>query len=206
MLNTNIRHTRTHTNTHIEQPEPHAARECGMASHEPWRRRSLSSGLLVLLVLLILAAHHHGANASTIIASTAATPSAPLLPPTIATAAAAPSATTAATPPSVRPMLAPPNQHRDSAALSSRDDDDDGKIRESVVISTAADAEREAQDLYDKALKQYDSYGATARNICATWELRGCQCSLAMDELHLSCRNVGLEVVPLDLPVDIVKL
>lgn len=86
------------------------------------------------------------------------------------------------------------------------DNNNDDRIRESVVISTSVDAEKEAQDLYDKALKQYDSYGASARNICAEWELRGCQCTVSMAELTLSCRNVGLEEVPLDLPVEIVKL
>lgn len=78
-------------------------------------------------------------------------------------------------------------------------------IRESVLKSSA-DAEREAQELYDKALKQYGSYGASARAICEVWETKGCQCSGTVEELQLSCRNVGLEEVPLELPLDIVKL
>lgn len=80
------------------------------------------------------------------------------------------------------------------------------EIREAIVISTAVDAEKEAQDLYDKALKQYGSYGASARNICFTWELRGCQCMGSVEELMLSCDNAGLREVPDELPVDIVKL
>lgn len=78
-------------------------------------------------------------------------------------------------------------------------------IRESVVIPSM-DSEKEAKELYDKALKQYGSYGANARNICAIWELRGCQCSGPVEELALSCRSVGFEEVPLDLPLEIIKL
>lgn len=79
-------------------------------------------------------------------------------------------------------------------------------IRESVVIPSSVDSEKEAKELYDKALKQYGSYGASARHICAVWELRGCQCSGAVEELALSCRDVGFEEVPLDLPAEIIKL
>lgn len=77
-------------------------------------------------------------------------------------------------------------------------------FRDSVMPSM--DSEKEARELYDKALKQYGSYGASARNICATWELRGCTCSGAVEELALSCRGIGFEEVPLDLPLEIIKL
>lgn len=84
---------------------------------------------------------------------------------------------------------------------------DDDQIRESVVISPShQDAERDARTLYDKALKQYDTDAASVRNVCVTWELRGCQCAVDKEKLSLTCRNVGLEEVPLDLPADIVKL
>lgn len=78
-------------------------------------------------------------------------------------------------------------------------------IRETVVMPSS-DSEKEAKELYDKALKQYGSYGASARNICAIWELRGCECSGTVEELALSCRDVGFEEVPLDLPQEIIKL
>lgn len=79
-------------------------------------------------------------------------------------------------------------------------------LRESVIMPSSIDSEKEAKELYDKALKQYGSYGASARNICAIWEARGCQCSGAVEELALSCRGIGFEEVPLDLPLEIVKL
>lgn len=79
---------------------------------------------------------------------------------------------------------------------------DDVVIRESVVIPSV-NSEQEARELYDQALKEY---GAFARNVCSTWKLRGCQCSGADEELALSCRGVGLEEIPLDLPSEIVKL
>lgn len=82
---------------------------------------------------------------------------------------------------------------------------DDVAIRESVVIPSV-DSEQEAKDLYDQALKQFGSYGAFARNICSIWEPRGCQCSGGVEELALSCRSVGFEEIPLDLPTEIVKL
>lgn len=79
-------------------------------------------------------------------------------------------------------------------------------IRETVVIPSSIDSEKEARELYDKALQQYGSYGASARNICAIWESRGCTCSGAVEELALSCRDVGFEEIPLDLPSEIIKL
>lgn len=169
-----------------------------MASHEPWRR-ALSAPplrLLGLLWLLTLPAAPSGAHASAIDAADLPAPS------TTPIVATTPPTTASADRPIATPLPRPPELPSPSLTTA-----DDGRIRESVVISTAVDAEREAQDLYDKALRQYDAYGASARNTCATWELRGCQCTLAAaDELTLSCRNVGLEEVPLDLPAEIVKL
>lgn len=76
---------------------------------------------------------------------------------------------------------------------------------ESVVIPSS-NSEREAQEIYDKALKQYDSYGVSTRKICTTWEQRGCQCSGTVDELNLSCRGIGLNETPIDLPKNLIKL
>lgn len=76
---------------------------------------------------------------------------------------------------------------------------------ESVVIPSS-NAEREAQEIYDKALKQFDAYGVSTRNICVIWEKRGCQCSGTVDELSLSCRGIGLNDTPTDLPKNLIKL
>lgn len=92
-----------------------------------------------------------------------------------------------------------------STSIPASISDEEGVIRESVVIPSV-DSEQEAKELYDQALKQFGSYGAFARNICSTWELRGCQCSGGVEELALSCRSVGFDEIPLDLPAEIVKL
>lgn len=77
-------------------------------------------------------------------------------------------------------------------------------MSESVVI--LPNSEREAQDIYDKALKQFDSYGVSTRQTCKVWEKRGCQCSGTVDELTLSCRAIGLNEPPTDLPETLIKL
>lgn len=77
-------------------------------------------------------------------------------------------------------------------------------MKESVVI--LPNSEREAQDLYDKAMKQFDSYGVLTRQTCKVWEKRGCQCSGTVDELTLSCRAIGLNEPPTDLPETLIKL
>lgn len=185
-----------------------------MASHEPWRRalsalppvqllRPLWLLLLLLNLLRLSGAHASAIDPVALVqqlrpTNTTADTVGPTEPPT--TASAVRSVAAPLPPPTVHAAAADDRDDRDDA-----DDDDDNRIRESVVISTAVDAEREAQDLYDKALRQYDAYGASARNTCATWEMRGCQCTVA-EKLTLTCRNVGLEEVPLDLPAEIVKL
>lgn len=78
-------------------------------------------------------------------------------------------------------------------------------MSESVVI-LSPNSEREAQEIYDKALKQYDSYGVTTRQICASWEKRGCQCSGSVEELVLACRGIGLNEAPTNLPKNLIKL
>lgn len=78
-------------------------------------------------------------------------------------------------------------------------------IRESVVILTP-DSEREAQEMYDKALKQFDSYGVSTREMCAFWEKQGCQCSGTVEELTLSCRGIGINEPPNELPNSVIKL
>ncbi|GAB0091298.1 Leucine-rich repeat [Sergentomyia squamirostris] len=77
---------------------------------------------------------------------------------------------------------------------------------ESVVIP-GADPEREAKELYDKALQQFNvGTGRTLRAICASWDGRGCQCSGSTDEVVLMCKGLELEEVPVDLPIELIKL
>lgn len=167
-------------------------RRCGMASRES--RRWVLQGLIAVL-FASLANMNASVQASALHHLSTASPSSSI----VLSPTTSPTPTTSIQPPSSSPpppiaipvIPLPPASH---------------KIRESVVISTAVDAEKEAQDLYDKALRQYGSYGASARNICATWELRGCQCTGSVEELTLSCRDVGLVEVPTELPVEIVKL
>ncbi|XP_059618054.1 lutropin-choriogonadotropic hormone receptor isoform X2 [Phlebotomus argentipes] len=79
-------------------------------------------------------------------------------------------------------------------------------IRESVVIP-ASDPEREAKELYDKALQQFEvATGKTLRAICAAWEARGCQCSGSAEEVVLVCKGLELVEVPVDLPIELIKL
>ncbi|XP_055713692.1 lutropin-choriogonadotropic hormone receptor isoform X2 [Phlebotomus papatasi] len=81
-----------------------------------------------------------------------------------------------------------------------------GIIRESVVIP-ASDPEREAKELYDKALQQFEvATGKTLRGICVSWDARGCQCSGSTDEVVLVCKGLELEEVPVDLPIELIKL
>lgn len=86
-----------------------------------------------------------------------------------------------------------------------KDNRQNNMVRESVVIPSG-DSEREAQELYDKALQQYGSFELSFRQICSEWELRGCKCSGTIDELTLICRDVGLQEIPNKFPVNIVKL
>lgn len=78
-------------------------------------------------------------------------------------------------------------------------------IRESIVI-LSPNSEREAQEIYENALKQFDSYGVSTRQMCAVWEKQGCQCSGTVEELTLSCRAIGLNKIPTDLPKSLIKL
>lgn len=82
-------------------------------------------------------------------------------------------------------------------------------MSESIVILTP-NSQREAEENYqkeiDKALKQYDSYGVSTRKTCAAWEKRGCQCSGTVEQLTLSCRSIGLNETPTELPKSLIKL
>lgn len=78
-------------------------------------------------------------------------------------------------------------------------------MSESVVIFPP-NSDQQAKDIYDKALKQFDSYGISTRKTCTEWEKRGCQCSGSVEELTLSCRGVGLNEIPTELPKILIKL
>lgn len=73
---------------------------------------------------------------------------------------------------------------------------------ESVLILSPSNAE----EMYDKAMKHYDENGYTTRQMCAAWEKRGCQCSGTVEQLSLSCRAIGLNEKPTDLPSSLIKL
>lgn len=76
---------------------------------------------------------------------------------------------------------------------------------ESVVI-LSSNAQQDAQEMYDKAMKHYDENVYTARQMCSAWEKRGCQCSGTVDQLTLACRAINLNETPTDLPKSLIKL
>lgn len=76
---------------------------------------------------------------------------------------------------------------------------------ESVVIMSE-NSQQEAQEMYDKALKHYDENVYLARQTCTAWEKRGCQCTGTVEQLTLSCRSIGLNETPTDLPKSLIKL
>lgn len=76
---------------------------------------------------------------------------------------------------------------------------------ESVVI-LSSNSQQDAEEMYDKAMKHYDENVYTTRQMCSAWEKRGCQCSGTVEQLSLSCRSIGLNETPTDLPKSLVKL
>ncbi|XP_058815263.1 follicle-stimulating hormone receptor-like [Topomyia yanbarensis] len=78
-------------------------------------------------------------------------------------------------------------------------------LKESLLIPSM-DSEKEAKAMYEKALQQYGIVGRTLKEICKPWQTRGCQCVGSSEEVALTCRGIGLETVPVDLPAEIVKL
>lgn len=78
-------------------------------------------------------------------------------------------------------------------------------LKESLVIPTS-NAESEARRLYDEALKQYGDLGKTLKDICKPWKARGCSCTGTSEEVALACRGAGLNVVPDNLPEELIKL
>lgn len=76
---------------------------------------------------------------------------------------------------------------------------------ESVVI-LSPNSQQDAEEMYDKALKHYDENVYMARQRCAAWEKRGCQCTGTVEQLTLSCRSIGLNETPTDLPKSLIKL
>lgn len=76
---------------------------------------------------------------------------------------------------------------------------------ESVVI-LSSNSQQDAEEMYDKAMKHYDENVYTTRQMCSAWEKRGCQCSGSVEQLTLSCRAIGLNETPTDLPKSLIKL
>ncbi|XP_037910640.1 leucine-rich repeat-containing G-protein coupled receptor 5 isoform X3 [Hermetia illucens] len=82
----------------------------------------------------------------------------------------------------------------------------DGIIRETVVLPSS-DSEREAQELYEKTLRDYNvREGRTLRKICEPWLRRGCQCSGDSTQVKLVCRGLGFLDIPLDIPEEVIHL
>lgn len=78
-------------------------------------------------------------------------------------------------------------------------------LQESLVIPSD-NAETEARRLYDEALKQYGDLGKSLKEICLPWKEKGCTCTGTSDEVILTCRGIDLDVVPENLPEELVKL
>ncbi|XP_065072705.1 leucine-rich repeat-containing G-protein coupled receptor 5 isoform X2 [Ochlerotatus camptorhynchus] len=68
------------------------------------------------------------------------------------------------------------------------------------------DPEKQAKAMYEKALQQYGIVGRTLKEICKPWQAKGCQCAGSSDEVALTCRSIGLETIPVNLPAELVKL
>lgn len=98
-------------------------------------------------------------------------------------------------------------------------------LTENVVLSSK-DAEREAQLLYEKSLKEFhDSIKAEQSStsnssaksvfldaerslftVCDVWTQKHCQCIGVLGRLSITCRNIGILAVPVHLPPDTVTL
>lgn len=77
---------------------------------------------------------------------------------------------------------------------------------ESVVILSSSNSQQDAEEMYDKAMKHFDENVYTTRQMCSAWEKRGCQCSGNVEQLTLSCRGIGLNETPTNLPKSLIKL
>lgn len=98
--------------------------------------------------------------------------------------------------------------HPSTPALKPTTKNSNAKSRssfESVVI-LSSNAQQDAEEMYDKAMKQYDENVYTTRQLCSAWEKCGCQCSGTVEQLTLSCRSIGLNETPTDLPKSLIKL
>lgn len=155
--------------------------------------KNLVQGLLVLILICFEISFRYCA-----VASVLSSPS------SVQRQAVLPTSTSIATP-NFGPLTPTSSATKTISTSTTKATKTEAKIKEALIIPSL-DSEREAQELYDKALKQYGAYGASARSICAIWELRSCQCSGTIEELTLTCRGLGYDDVPNDLPLDIIKL
>lgn len=64
-------------------------------------------------------------------------------------------------------------------------------LHESIVMPTM-DTHKEAQRLYDEALKQHLGTISTLKELCEPWQRIGCHCSGLVERLVLSCRSIGI--------------
>lgn len=78
-------------------------------------------------------------------------------------------------------------------------------IKEAIVIPTN-DPYEEAQRLYNEALQQFGATMKTMKEVCGTWEQRGCLCSGSAEKTTLNCRGQRVNVLPADFPETLIKL
>lgn len=140
----------------------------------------------------------------------------------------------------ISPLRVTANNERNALSLGSSNGHAFG-LSENVVLSSK-DAEREAQLLYEKSLKEFhesikaeegkasedieergdggllaatstvsstmgnDRKITTVHSICNVWAEKHCQCSGILGRLSITCRNIGILAVPVNLPADTVTL
>lgn len=82
-------------------------------------------------------------------------------------------------------------------------------IQETIVVPKAIDAHKEAQRLYDEALREYGATTfRTIRHECDEWTQLGCQCSGSLEKIILSCRGLmnGFTFFSSNFPTRLIKL
>lgn len=79
-------------------------------------------------------------------------------------------------------------------------------IKEAIVIPTN-DPHKEAQRLYNEALLQFGATMKTMKEVCGSWETRGCICSGSTDKTTLNCRGQLFNALSFDdFPETLIKL
>lgn len=80
-----------------------------------------------------------------------------------------------------------------------------GMLSERIMIPTH-DPHKEAQQMYDEALKEHLGSLTTIKDICEPWQKLGCHCSGTVERVSLSCRSIGMNNVSIHFPEALIKL